>query len=186
MTTATANGKIGRITQVIGSTFDAEFEEENLPAIYNAVKIQSNKKGVEIDLTGEVQQHLGGGRVRCVALGSTDGLIRGQDVRDTLVGLVHDLLESGARGSDEITPTAAGGFSVVLDNCVLDGALVWAERVRARLREIRALGNGEAVTACFGVAELHAGEAADGALERAAAALRIARSDGRDKLRAAR
>src|SRR5258708_32061671 len=83
MTTATAHGTIGKITQVIGSTFDAEFEEGNLPAIYNAVKIQSNKKGVTIDLTGEVQQHLGGGRGRCVALGSTDGLIRGEDVHDT-------------------------------------------------------------------------------------------------------
>ncbi len=83
MTTATANGNIGKITQVIGSTFDAEFEEDHLPAIYNAVKIDSNKKGVQINLTGEVQQHLGGGRVRCVALGSTDGLIRGQDVLDT-------------------------------------------------------------------------------------------------------
>ncbi|HZN36749.1 MAG TPA: F0F1 ATP synthase subunit beta [Pirellulaceae bacterium] len=83
MATATANGNIGKITQVIGSTFDAEFEEEHLPAIYNAVKIDSEKKGVKINLTGEVQQHLGGGRVRCVALGSTDGLIRGQDVLDT-------------------------------------------------------------------------------------------------------
>src|SRR6476646_7237130 len=83
MATATANGTIGKITQVIGSTFDAEFEEGHMPAIYNAVKIDSNRKGVKINLTGEVQQHLGGGRVRCVALGSTDGLIRGQDVVDT-------------------------------------------------------------------------------------------------------
>ncbi|MDX1945069.1 MAG: F0F1 ATP synthase subunit beta [Pirellulaceae bacterium] len=80
--TATANN-VGKITQVIGSTFDAEFEEDQLPAIYNAVKIVSKKKGVDINLTGEVQQQLGGGRVRCVALGSTDGLIRGQDVVDT-------------------------------------------------------------------------------------------------------
>jgi F-type H+-transporting ATPase subunit beta len=83
MATATANGNIGKITQVIGSTFDAEFEDEHLPAIYNAVKIESNTKGVKINLTGEVQQHLGGSRVRCVALGSTDGLVRGQDVLDT-------------------------------------------------------------------------------------------------------
>src|SRR5436309_14227722 len=83
MTTATVNGATGKITQIIGSTFDAEFEEDHLPAIYNAVKIQSDKKGVTIRLTGEVQQHLGGGRVRCVALGSTDGLIRGEDVHDT-------------------------------------------------------------------------------------------------------
>ena len=74
---------IGQITQVIGSTFDAEFDEEHLPAIYNAVKIESEHKGVKINLTGEVQQHLGGGRVRCVALGSTDGLVRGRTCVDT-------------------------------------------------------------------------------------------------------
>jgi len=58
MSTAVANGNIGKITQVIGSTFDAEFEEDHLPAIYNAVKINSDTKGVKINLTGEVQQHL--------------------------------------------------------------------------------------------------------------------------------
>jgi len=82
MVTATQQN-IGQVTQVIGSTFDVEFAEENLPAIYNAVKIRSSDKGVELNLTGEVQNHLGGGRVRCVALGSTDGLKRGQDVLDT-------------------------------------------------------------------------------------------------------
>jgi F-type H+/Na+-transporting ATPase subunit beta len=74
---------IGRVTQVIGSTFDAEFHEHHLPAIYNAVRIESDRKGVRLNLTGEVQQHLGGGRVRCVALGSTDGMVRGMDCLDT-------------------------------------------------------------------------------------------------------
>lgn len=74
---------IGLITQVIGSTFDVEFPEDKLPAIYNAIKINSNERGVEIHLTGEVQQHLGGGRVRCVALGTTDGLQRGMKCVDT-------------------------------------------------------------------------------------------------------
>ena len=73
---------VGRVSQVIGSTFDAEFSEGNLPAIYNAVKIESERKGVKINLTAEVQQHLGGGRVRCIALGSTDGLMRGLDCVD--------------------------------------------------------------------------------------------------------
>jgi F-type H+-transporting ATPase subunit beta len=82
MSTATTNN-VGRLTQIIGSTFDVEFAEDALPAIYNAVKIVSDHKGVKINLTGEVQQHLGGGRVRCVALGSTDGLVRGQDCVDT-------------------------------------------------------------------------------------------------------
>ncbi|MEM8866151.1 MAG: F0F1 ATP synthase subunit beta, partial [Planctomycetota bacterium] len=80
---STATQTTGRITQVIGSTFDVEFPEGHLPPIYNAVTISSEHKGLTVSLVGEVQQHLGGGRVRCVALGSTDGLIRGQDVVDT-------------------------------------------------------------------------------------------------------
>ncbi|MCU0874238.1 MAG: F0F1 ATP synthase subunit beta [Pirellulaceae bacterium] len=83
MATATAEKNIGRVTQVIGSTFDAEYPEDKLPPIYNAVRIVSDQKGVRLDLTGEVQQHLGGGRVRCVALGSTDGMVRGMDCVDT-------------------------------------------------------------------------------------------------------
>jgi F-type H+-transporting ATPase subunit beta len=85
MITATngAAQKVGKIVQVIGSTFDAEFEEGHLPEIYNALRIESDHKGVKIHLVGEVQQHLGGNRVRAVALGSTDGLTRGTDVTDT-------------------------------------------------------------------------------------------------------
>src|SRR6187549_2662387 len=81
--------KTGKIVQIIGSTFDVEFEEGHLPAIYNALKIEMAVAGKgggsapSATLTGEVQQHLGGSRVRCVALGSTDGLVRGMDVTDT-------------------------------------------------------------------------------------------------------
>src|SRR5581483_7708570 len=46
-------------------------------------KVDTDYKGVKLHLTGEVQQHLGGNRVRCVALGSTDGLVRGMKVTDT-------------------------------------------------------------------------------------------------------
>src|SRR5437899_9092697 len=86
MTTTNAHvndSHTGRIVQVIGSTFDAEFQEGHLPEIYNALRIDTDYKGVALHLTGEVQQHLGGNRVRCVALGSTDGLVRGMDVLDT-------------------------------------------------------------------------------------------------------
>src|SRR3954466_3582112 len=84
MVTATANGqRTGKIIQVIGSTFDAEFEEGHLPEIYNACTIDTENKGVRLRLTGEVEQPLGGNRVRCVALGSTDGLVRGMQVLDT-------------------------------------------------------------------------------------------------------
>lgn len=82
MATATSNS-VGKIVQVIGSTFDAEFEEGNLPEIYNAVVVEQETKGVTIRLVGEVQQQLGGNRVRCVALGSTDGLVRGMEITDT-------------------------------------------------------------------------------------------------------
>jgi F-type H+-transporting ATPase subunit beta len=109
-------GTIGKITQVIGSTFDVQFPEDRMPAIYNAVSINSSKKGVELDLTGEVEQHLGGGRVRCVALGSTDGLMRGADVVDTgaplsvpvgteTLGRVFNLLGKPIDGGAPLTTT---------------------------------------------------------------------------------
>jgi F-type H+-transporting ATPase subunit beta len=113
MTTATATGT-GRVTQVIGSTFDAEFDEAQLPAIYNALVIQTENKGIQLSLTGEVQQHLGGGRVRCVALGSTDGVVRGMPVRDTgapvsvpvgkgTLGRVFNLLGEPIDGRGEVS-----------------------------------------------------------------------------------
>jgi F-type H+-transporting ATPase subunit beta len=73
----------GKITQVIGSTFDAEFPEAELPPIYNALKVDEQSGSVKVHLTGEIQQYLGGGQVRCVALGSTDGLVRGMTIVDT-------------------------------------------------------------------------------------------------------
>jgi len=76
-------GTTGRISQVIGSTFDAEFPEDRLPDIYNALTVDYTVGGDKVHLVGEVQQHLGGGQVRAVALGSTDGLTRGADVIDT-------------------------------------------------------------------------------------------------------
>src|SRR3954468_20058429 len=82
--TASVNGtRTGKVVQVIGSTFDAEFAEGHLPEIYNACRIDAENKGIKLNLVGEVQQHLGGNRVRCVALGSTDGLSRGMNVVDT-------------------------------------------------------------------------------------------------------
>lgn len=73
----------GRIIQVIGSTFDAEFAGGDVPGIYNALKIHGKFESGRTELVGEVQQHLGGGRVRAIALGSTQGLRRGVEVIDT-------------------------------------------------------------------------------------------------------
>ena len=73
----------GTVTQVIGSTFDSQFPEDDLPEIYNAVKCEIEIRGEKTTLVGEVSKHMGGGQVRCVALASTDGLRRGQPCVDT-------------------------------------------------------------------------------------------------------
>ncbi len=73
----------GTIIQVIGSTFDAQFPEDALPNIYNAVTCTIGSGDTAATLTGEVSKHLGGGQVRCVALGSTDGLSRGSECIDS-------------------------------------------------------------------------------------------------------
>ncbi|MCB9858718.1 MAG: F0F1 ATP synthase subunit beta [Phycisphaerales bacterium] len=82
-----ANGTAGKVTQVIGSTLDAEFPESHLPPLYNALEVkvttQVGTETVTEKLVCEVASHLGGGRVRAVALGSTDGLRRGTDILDT-------------------------------------------------------------------------------------------------------
>ena len=79
--------KTGKVTQVIGSILDAEFPEESMPKIYNALHVNVDRMvGAESRkdrLTCEVAGHLGGGRVRAVVLGSTDGLKRGVDIVDT-------------------------------------------------------------------------------------------------------
>ena len=71
----------GKVKQVIGVVVDIEFESGNLPEIYNAVKIVDRAK--DIDLVLEVEQHLGANTVKCVALGSTDGVKRGMKAVDT-------------------------------------------------------------------------------------------------------
>ncbi len=80
-------GNYGQVTQVIGSTLDAQFPEEKLPNIYNAMQVDVTRtvlgKSVTETLWCEVAQHLGGGRVRAVSLGSTDGLQRGSKILDT-------------------------------------------------------------------------------------------------------
>jgi F-type H+-transporting ATPase subunit beta len=78
-----AQGTKGIITQVIGSTFDAQFPEDQLPAIYNAITTEWHDDSGHKKLFGEVQQHLGGGVVRAVSLGSTDGVRRGMTALDT-------------------------------------------------------------------------------------------------------
>ncbi|MGB5106346.1 MAG: F0F1 ATP synthase subunit beta [Candidatus Zixiibacteriota bacterium] len=71
----------GKIVQVIGPTVDCEFESDKLPNLLSALKIEYPDK--DIDLTVEVALHIGDNIVRCISLGSTDGLVRGMSVKDT-------------------------------------------------------------------------------------------------------
>ena len=78
-TEETAEAATGRIEEIQGVVVEATFPNGELPEIYNAVTVM---RGDDL-LTLEVQQHLGDDRVRCVAMDSTDGLSRGQEVTDT-------------------------------------------------------------------------------------------------------
>jgi len=75
----------GRVVQIIGPVLDIQFEAEHLPAIYNAVRITGDGFDLPqpIDVTAEVQQHLGEGRVRAVAMEPTEGMVRGMKAVDT-------------------------------------------------------------------------------------------------------
>lgn len=70
---------IGKIVQVIGAVVDVKFSKDNLPRLLNAIEIDNH--GVK--LTIEVAQHIGDDIVRCIAMSSTDGLVRGMDALDT-------------------------------------------------------------------------------------------------------
>jgi F-type H+-transporting ATPase subunit beta len=104
----------GKIVQIIGAVVDVEFPREAMPRVYDALKLS------ERDLTLEVQQQLGDGVVRCIAMGSSDGLKRGVDVKNTgapisvpvgtkTLGRIMDVLgtpidEKGPVGEDKRMP----------------------------------------------------------------------------------
>ena len=71
---------VGYVTQIIGPVLDVEFPAGNLPKVYNAINIE--REGKEL-LVCEVQQLLGGNKVRAVSMSATDGLKRGVEVSDT-------------------------------------------------------------------------------------------------------
>ena len=78
----------GTIVQCIGAVVDIQFPRDAMPKIYNALKLQdTSSEFAEKGLTFEVQQQLGDGIVRTIALGSTDGLSRGMAVADTGAGI---------------------------------------------------------------------------------------------------
>ena len=70
---------IGTVVQIIGAVLDIKFPPENLPDLLNAIEIEHDGK----KLTVEVAQHIGDDTVRCIAMGATDGLVRGLPAVDT-------------------------------------------------------------------------------------------------------
>ena len=74
-----SNPNVGTVVQVVGPVLDIRFPDNQLPNLLNAIELDNNGK----KLTAEVAQHIGGGVVRCIAMSSTDGLVRGAKAVDT-------------------------------------------------------------------------------------------------------
>jgi F-type H+-transporting ATPase subunit beta len=76
-------GGVGRIARVIGPVVDIEFPTDQMPAIYNALRVTFELGGESNTITLEVAQHIGDGMVRAISMKPTDGLVRGAQVTDT-------------------------------------------------------------------------------------------------------
>jgi F-type H+-transporting ATPase subunit beta len=108
----------GRVVSIMGPVVDIEFERGQLPEIFNAIKIaQSLSDGRNIDLTLEVSNHLGDNLVRCIAMSSTDGLVRGIDA-----------IDQGGPISVPVGEATLGRVFNVLGNPIDNGAEVVAAR----------------------------------------------------------
>src|SRR5882672_4071721 len=101
---ANATNQIGRITQVIGAVVDVQFEGE-LPAILNALETKNGGNRLVL----EVAQHLGESTVRTIAMDTSEGLVRGQEVTDTGQPTEAEILVTGIKVVDLLAPYAKGG-----------------------------------------------------------------------------
>ncbi|AIQ49745.1 ATP F0F1 synthase subunit beta [Paenibacillus sp. FSL R7-0273] len=108
----------GRVVSIMGPVVDIEFERGQLPEIFNAIKIETSLvNGRSINLTLEVSNHLGDNLVRCIAMSSTDGLVRGLDA-----------IDQGGPISVPVGAATLGRVFNVLGNPIDNGADVVAER----------------------------------------------------------
>jgi len=105
---------VGRVVQVIGPTVDVAFEAQQLPKIYNAILIEDTEKNIH--LTVEAALHVGDNVVRCIAMDSTDGLVRGMKATDTgapitvpvgeeCLGRIFNLIGETIDGKGPVTTT---------------------------------------------------------------------------------
>ncbi|KAM9887675.1 hypothetical protein OXX79_013456, partial [Metschnikowia pulcherrima] len=114
---ATAAAANGKVRAVIGAVVDVQFEEGNLPAIFNALTLKNGDQKLVL----EVAQHLGENTVRTIAMDGTEGLVRGASVtdtgapisvpvgRETLGRIINVVLETGIKVVDLLAPYARGG-----------------------------------------------------------------------------
>jgi F-type H+-transporting ATPase subunit beta len=112
----------GTIVQSIGAVIDIEFPREVMPRVYDALMLEDSGQSsfVEKDLTFEVEQQLGDGVVRCIALGSSDGLRRGMKVRNT-----------GAPISVPVGPGTLGRIMNVLGRPIDEAGPIKSDELRA-------------------------------------------------------
>ncbi|MBI4542282.1 MAG: F0F1 ATP synthase subunit beta [Gemmatimonadetes bacterium] len=109
---------IGKVVQIIGPVLDVEFEPEQLPELYTALKVEGpGADERRVRLVAEVQQHIGRNQVRAVAMSSTDGVVRGMEVVDTggpitvpvgkpALGRILNVLGEPVDGGEPIPPDA--------------------------------------------------------------------------------
>ncbi len=112
----------GTIVQCIGAVIDIQFARENMPGIYDALLLEEDASNplVEKDLTFEVEQQLGDGVVRCISLGSSDGLRRGMKVKST-----------GAPISVPVGKGTLGRIMNVLGRPIDDGGPIKSDKLRS-------------------------------------------------------
>ena len=105
-----AKENLGKVVQISGPAVDVQFDEATMPSIYQALRVVSEGFTVPapINVILEVQQHIGEGRVRCVAMESTEGMVRGMKVID-LGGPDHSAGRHGHAGTGAERDRAAGG-----------------------------------------------------------------------------
>lgn len=112
----------GRVVTITGPVVDIEFERGQLPEILNAIKIERNDNGVLSTMTVEAAVHLGDNLVRCIAMSSTDGLVRGAAAEDTkaaitvpvgaaTLGRVFNVWESQSMVSKALTVHLQAAFT---------------------------------------------------------------------------
>src|SRR6201999_3181224 len=85
-----AEENIGKVISISGPAVDVQFDEAKMPPIYQAIRVTSEGFDIPqpLDVILEVQQHLGEGRVRCIAMTATEGMVRGMKATDTGAGIM--------------------------------------------------------------------------------------------------